>query len=95
MLILENSTKTGLKHRVIRKVQSEFCPKELFYKRTKRRQLNSLTKKPYNLKNANSKMSRNARFEGYHIFFINRDNKFFTTVLTFKNLTGVLIVFVF
>ena len=61
--------KTGLKHRVIRKVQSlNFAQKNLFYKRTKRRQLNSSLKKPYNLKNANSKMSRNARFQGYHIF---------------------------
>ena len=42
MLILENSTKTGLKHRVIRKVQSlNFAQKNLFDKRTKRRQLNS------------------------------------------------------
>ena len=73
----------------------EFCLKEFILQTNKGKTIKWLTKKPYNLKNANGKMSRNARFEGYHIFFVNRDNKFFTTVLTFKNLTGVVIVFVF
>ena len=36
MLILENSTKPGLKHRVIRKVMSlNFAQKNWFYKRTR------------------------------------------------------------
>ena len=69
MLILENSTKTGLKHRVIGKVQSlNFAQKNSFYKRTKRILLKLLTKKPYNVKNVNCKMPRNTRFQDT-IFF--------------------------
>ena len=47
---------------------AEFWPKDLFLQTNKEKTIEQLTKKLYNLKNVNSNMSRNARFQRCHIF---------------------------